>query len=53
MNYYATLTSHGDIIFNKKYFQTLSAFSAFIKNRPDNGWTSTLYNGRILSDYRF
>ena len=53
MDYLATLTSTGEIIYEKKSFNTLSALSAFVKNRPDNGWTSTLYEGRMLSDYRF
>ena len=53
MDYVATLTSQGEIFFEEKKFKTVSALTAFIKNRPDNGWTSTLYNGRMLSDYRF
>ena len=53
MDYLATLKSNGEIIYEKKSFNTLSALSAFVKKRPDNGWTSTLYEGRMLSDYRF
>ena len=50
---FANLTEHGQIIFEKNTYKSLSSLTAFIKGRPDNGWTSTYYNGKQIDVYRF
>ena len=50
--FYADLTQKGEIKKGKRTFATPSGLSAFVKEMPDNGWTSIYYKNKKLSDYR-
>ena len=50
---YGDVTMEGQIKLGNLFFKTPSAFSAHVKGRPDNGWTSVLYKDVYLSEYRY
>ena len=50
---YGDVTMEGQIKLGNLFFKTPSAFSAHVKGRPDNGWTSVLYKNIYLSEYRY
>jgi len=52
VEHYADLLIGGEIQHQKKIYSTPSAWSTFVKNRSDNGWTSITYQGVKLSQWR-
>jgi hypothetical protein len=52
VEHYAGLSIGGEIQHQHKTYSSPSAWSSFVKNRTDNGWTSITYQGVKLSQWR-
>jgi hypothetical protein len=52
VKHYADLSIGGEIQHQQKTYSSPSAWSSFVKNRIDNGWTSITYQGVKLSQWR-